>query len=186
VAEELLVRHAAPTLAGLKAGNLISCRTSDGLHLMQQIQSWNQILNGKGVVITILSVRDNLYLLYVHRPNLVTKHLQQQESLRILCPLGYADCPVQEAILHLQERLAQQSDFPHEIGLFLGYPIQDVEAFIQQNGCNGLYDGCWKVYTDLAQAQQTFARYKKCTRLYLEQYRKGKKLEELTVQRKHI
>ena len=35
--------------------------------------------------------------------------------------------------------------------------------------------------TDVDAAQQTFARYKKCTRVYLDQWRRGATLERLTV-----
>ena len=37
-------------------------------------------------------------------------------------------------------------DFPHEIGLLLGYPPEDVSGFIENGGKNFLCSGYWKVY----------------------------------------
>ena len=36
--------------------------------------------------------------------------------------------------------------FPHEMGVLLGYPVEDVRGFMEQNGQNALYQGYWKVY----------------------------------------
>ena len=36
--------------------------------------------------------------------------------------------------------------FPHEMGLLLGYPVEDVTGFMVHGGKNSLYSGYWKVY----------------------------------------
>lgn len=77
--------------------------------------------------------------------------------------------------------LRQDAEFPHEIGLFLGYPPEDVQGFMENKAARHKLAGCWKVYGDVDAAQQTFARYKKCTRVYLDQWRRGATLERLTV-----
>ena len=183
MSDELIIRFAAPTLASLKVGSLISCKTTDIEDLLQSVEQWNIKLNPKGVVVTILQQKKDLYLMYVHRPQLLEQRLMQQDVQHLLCPLGYPLCPLRESLGHLMHRLEHEAQFPHEIGLFLGYPAADVEAFMRNKGCDGKCDGCWKVYTDVQQAKKVFAQYKKCTRLYLEMHKRGKKLEELTVRR---
>ena len=79
------------------------------------------------------------------------------------------------------ERLRGGGGFPDEIGLFLGYPPEDVQGFMENKAARHKLAGCWKVYGDVDAAQQTFARYKKCTRVYLDQWRRGATLERLTV-----
>ena len=49
--------------------------------------------------------------------------------------------------------------FPHELGLLLGYPVEDVLGFIRNEGRNYLYCGYWKVYGDVDAARITFDRY---------------------------
>jgi hypothetical protein len=50
-------------------------------------------------------------------------------------------------------------DFPHEIGLFLGYPLADVEGFIRNQGRNYLLCGMWKVYSRVQVAETAFASF---------------------------
>ena len=47
MSEELLVRHCAPTLAGLKTANLFACRFSDGDALRRCLCCWNRRLMKK-------------------------------------------------------------------------------------------------------------------------------------------
>ena len=47
-------------------------------------------------------------------------------------------------------------EFPHEIGLFLGYPLTDVEGFIRNHGRNYLLCGMWKVYSRVQVAETAF------------------------------
>ncbi|HBP24462.1 MAG TPA: DUF3793 domain-containing protein, partial [Oribacterium sp.] len=72
-------------------------------------------------------------------------------------------------------------EFPHEIGILLGYPLEDVEGFIchKKEGCKCV--GTWKVYGDVQQAKASFHRFERCTTIYQRAWEKGRTLEELTV-----
>ena len=83
--------------------------------------------------------------------------------------------------MHLAKRLSDSAEFPHEIGLFLGYPIVDVIGFIHNKAQNYKYCGLWKVYGDTEQAQKIFELYKKCERIYYEKWSSGRDIERLTV-----
>lgn len=84
-------------------------------------------------------------------------------------------------LVHLRRRLAEGGEFPHEIGLFLGYPPEDVDGFIKNKACGFKCVGCWKVYGDREKAEKTFSRFRKCTEVYYDQWSKGKTIEGLTV-----
>ena len=80
----------------------------------------------------------------------------------------------------LIRRLKESETFPHEIGLFLGYPAVDVRGFIRHGECK--CTGLWKVYeSDVPQAQRTFARCRHCTKAYLQRNREGWDLSKLTI-----
>lgn len=98
------------------------------------------------------------------------------KGLRVL-PCGNPD----RCIIRLMEQLRTAPEFPHEIGLFLGYPPEDVKGFIEQRALHCKCTGWWKVYGDQTEAEQTFARYQKCTDCYLRNWQRGKSLEALTV-----
>ena len=75
----------------------------------------------------------------------------------------------------------ESGEFPHEVGLFLSYPPEDVLGFILNKACNHKCVGCWKVYSDEQAAKCIFRRYKKCSKIYSQQWEQGKSIEQLTV-----
>lgn len=81
----------------------------------------------------------------------------------------------------LSRRLCCEADFPHEIGVFLGYPLYDVVGFIENAGRNFTCCGCWKAYGDPSAAQRHFAQLNKCTTVYLRLFRSGTPIQRLAV-----
>ncbi len=187
--ETVMIEQCAPTLAGLKPANLFRHETRDREQLLRQIAGWNAQLNGKGVQIRIIKecTGCNRYLIYVYRPAKLADTLANPETRAFLASEGYAvpeeigaaEC---EALLvQLAGRLDCESEFPHEIGVFLGYPLEDVVGFITNRGRNFTCCGCWKAYGDAAAARQLFDRLNKCTAVYLRLFHSGTPIFRLAV-----
>lgn len=51
----------------------------------------------------------------------------------------------ERCVAELIRRVRHEEDFPHEIGLFLGYPSEDVSGFIKHGAKNSKCVGTWKV-----------------------------------------
>ena len=177
---ETIVRHCAPTLAGLKVGNLFAYQYTTKADLAQVVWAKNHLLNPKGVYFVILKVEDGTTLILVYRRKALEQIVGQESVQAFLEGFGYTQFEVDVCIQTLQQHL-QCCDFPHEIGVFLGYPLEDVEAFIQNKGANSKCVGCWKVYTNVCDAQRTFRLYKKCTSIYSKKLAEGFDLTRLTV-----
>ena len=179
--EEMIVRYCAPTLAGIKTGAIFTCPFTSQQDIKQSIRSWNKLLRNKGLrIIPLRRQGNNRVLLYVYRPKMLMQDLQNTAACRLLTERGYHCENQQHCILHLMRRLSENEEFPHEIGLFLGYPPEDVRSFIEKTSpCK--CTGCWKVYTDEEAARKTFAKYRKCTAAYQKQYANGKGVERLAV-----
>ena len=120
-------------------------------------------------------------LVYVYRPTQVAAILQRGDVQDFLQSEGYTPGDAESMLAQLSQRLCCEEDFPHEIGVFLGYPLADVIGFIQNRGKNFTACGYWKVYTDPAAAQKAFDRYKKCERIYARCYHNGTPIRQLTV-----
>ena len=58
----------------------------------------------------------------------------------------------------LIRRLQDEAEFPHEIGLFLSYPPEDVQGFIDHHARDFKLSGLWKVYGDEAYARAAGSR----------------------------
>ena len=86
-----------------------------------------------------------------------------------------------ETLCILRKRIIRGAEFPHEIGLFLSYPPEDVRGFIENRAQNFKRAGLWKVYGDEARAEALFRKFKKCTQIYCERWQSGSKMDELAV-----
>lgn len=180
MSEELLIRHCSPTLAGMKTANMFVCKFADATAMRESLRRYNKLLGKKGLRLLPLRFEKGRALIYVYRPSHLSRDLEHCTAARILSERGYCSVTPSRCLAELMKRLEKSGEFPHEIGLFLGYPPEDVCGFIENRDCFKCV-GTWKVYGDAETAEKTFAKYKKCTRVYCEQHAKGRPIERLTV-----
>ena len=76
-------------------------------------------------------------------------------------------------------RMRTSRGFPHEVGLFLGYPPEDVLGFVRNRAKNYKTVGLWKVYGDTQMAQRQFEACRKCTEESISRFKSGASLEQL-------
>ena len=167
MSEEYLVRHCAPTLAGIKTANLFTCPCRNREKLLAFVRRTNAKLVRKGLRILPLRFSEEKAL------------MSDSTAADILQQRGYCTGSCEKCVGQLAKKLRLEEEFPHEIGLFLGYPPEDVCGFLENRTCKCV--GCWKVYGDEAAAKKKFAQYKKCTSVYWNQWTKRKDIERLTV-----
>ncbi len=177
----MVIRHGAPTLAGLKTGNMFTCRYPDRAAMTSALREWNRRLRSKGVRVIPLRYRDGEALIYFYRPAMLKRDMKDRQACTLLEGCGYRVENCNGCIARLRQRLSENGEFPHEVGLFLGYPPEDVDGFIRHNACGCKCIGCWKVYGDKDRAEKLFSRYKRCTEIYRDQWSKGTSIERLTV-----
>lgn len=178
--DRVLVKHCSPTLAGLKTGNLFSVSGRTKEELCRELRQLNRRIIMKGVRAIPIRQRGDRSLIYVYRPKALERDLKRAEAEKILREKGYRTDSANLCVAELAARM-EAEEFPHEIGLFLGYPPQDVKGFIEQgpNGCR--LSGCWKVYGDTDAAEKQFEKIRKCRRIYRSMHLGGCPLERLTV-----
>lgn len=179
--ERLLIRHCSPTLAGIKTANLFNWYFLLIDELAVQLEEVNEKLNSKGIYVEVLSIRKSSALILAYRNGSLTADLNKNGVAEFLSAYGYRNTSVGYAIGRLKKRLAGQCGFPHEIGLFLGYPLEDVTGFINNAGKNSKCVGCWKVYCNEHETVKLFERYKRCTDVYRRMFAGGHSIVQLTV-----
>lgn len=95
---------------------------------------------------------------------------------------------LEETLVYLKNRLDSYrqkkvmglgSDFPHEIGLILGYPAADVEEYIRNNGENYILCGYWKVYRNAEEAVQIFDSFSRIRREAVRLFFAGQPLKDI-------
>lgn len=181
MSDDILVRYCSPTIAGLKTGSMFSYCFKNDTDKKETVRRLNQSLGKKGLRVIPLKQTNNRTLLYVYRPSKLEKDLKSESAREILDQFGYKSDAYGQCIARLVKRIKKTDSFPHEVGLFLGYPPEDVSGFINNKAANCKCCGWWKVYGDEQKAQKTFEKYTKCTRLCCSLIAKGCSVEQLAV-----
>ncbi len=178
--EHLTVYHCAPTLAGLKMANLFCCSYASAQALETGINNLKHVLGAKGLKLKVIKSCSKKCQIYIYRQHLLLKALQQDDVAMFLQKYNYPK-DVDMALEHLKTRFSSCEDFPHELGIFLGYPLNDVLGFIKHGGKNFVCAGCWKAYHNGDKAKKLFNTYNKCRQVYIKCYENGMSISKLTV-----
>lgn len=179
--ERMLIENCSPTLSSLKSANLFTIQDMKEEDLLAQINYWNEVLNEKGITILLMKQKPGWALLYVCRKQQIRECLEKEEITTFLAAYGYTEMNVDAALNRLKERLNRSEGFPHEIGIFLDYPVEDVKGFIKNAGRNYKCRGCWKVYCNECETVRLFAKYEKCREVYRQLWGSGFSIQRLTV-----
>ena len=154
-----LIYAAAPVLAGVKPAVLVSLRRC-GQH------RWTKAAAGfcgaTGLRVRELYTTPNARHVLVYDPYALSATLRDENACEILYHYSYpAITELATCLAHLKARCqgcGKGNPFPHEIGIFLGYPPADVSAFIRFSGKEYLCCNHWKVYHDEHGAREIFQR----------------------------
>ena len=157
--ETLIIYHGAPTLQGVKPANLINLRL-EGRDIKSLWPCCKERLTQElGVQIREIKQSDENLLILVYRPELLLPRFFCRGAQELLARYQY---PTQTPCLEKWlDRLIQrfQEETPHEVGIFLGYPAQDVCEFIRRSGACSKASGLWKVYGNIGLARRKFRKY---------------------------
>lgn len=160
----------APLLTGIKVSNLLIVPHSKQRAVTARFQK-------TALSCCPLCVTDEkaTFLLY-HKEKLL-QYLEDDASREILRLTGYLSYDLEEILRELSARycdyIKYRQVFPHEIGVFLGYPVEDVLGFINNQGRNYLYIGYWKVYGNLTEAMHLFEKYRQAKQLVIRMISQG-------------
>ncbi len=184
ITERELIEHCSLTLSSLKTASLFAVKVESEYSLNYDILFWNAKFSKTGVKLRLIKIGKKSALVYMYRHDMLTSDLSDPRASEILSKYGYEGLGVDLAINRLSQRLSTYEEFPHEIGLFLGYPPEDVEGFICNKGKNCLLCRYWKVYGNENEALLRFAKYDKCKAAYKKLWKEGRDIILLTVKRR--
>lgn len=174
----LLAIHCAPILSGSKAANIMTVT----VHEFDRI---GYLLQGTGIRYRFLKTKGDKGILYLYREKRLRQYLEQEEIQEFLSEYGYDEVNIAKMLNLLSKRIQMYNDqdavFPHEIGVFLEYPLGDVKGFLANEGKNFMYSGYWKVYQDLQGAVRRFTQYDMERELTIQALMQGKTIREIVL-----
>lgn len=150
---------AAPTIAREKASSLVAFNNNNKRNLYKFWEKYKKEIevefpfkfyelknNNKGAVVL------------VYNEEKLNRILLEEKNLNFLKRFGYKkNMNIKECLNLLSSRY--ENACPHEIGIFLGYPIDDVIEFIDCPNKQCLMFGYWKVYHNPEKAKDIFKKY---------------------------
>lgn len=160
-------------LSGIKPSNLLiysnQCEGCISEELKNTGAEHMKLYNGEKESVSIIFNREKLI-----------KSLLNKENIQFISQYGYESFEVDDVIERLSIRYTEfreeKSEFPHEMGIVLGYPLEDVSGFIENNGKNYLCSGYWKVYKNAEEKIRLFKTYKNIKKYFVEQIENGKQI----------
>lgn len=163
-----LAFHSAEVLEGIKPANLITMHDRDhtcGRNLYRLWEGYaEQLLVSSGLHAHVLSDCGRRRLVLLYSPLLLGTLVQRPNVRNFLHKAGY---PPYEGVSQALETLTQRVEgdaFPHEIGLFLGYPLKDVAGFMGWAAIPYSSDGPWRIYGDPSRSLCLANCHKACRR----------------------
>lgn len=171
-----LAMQCAPMLSGVKISNLL-VTTEDKKGLVKRLFQ-NSQFKAK-----LIYKREQKFIFLVYREEELTDYISGTKEAELMRALGYEQTKLEDILDEFAQRfqsyMEQRGEFPHEMGLLLEYPIEDVMGFIHNQGKNYLYTGYWKVYGNLQKALDTFEQYKQAKEQMLRMVAHGVSMERI-------
>mgnify|MGYP001416524386 FL=1 len=152
----LVAHNAAPTIGKVKPSSLVVFKKTMRRDLFSNWERYKyDIASSLNVNFYELKrTEDSVYVLFYDYIKL-NNVFRNTENMAFLNRFGYSDkMNIYEALSLLKKRYEQAC--PHEIGIFLGYPVSDVFDFIECPNKECLMRGYWKVYNDIEYAKEVF------------------------------
>lgn len=175
--DRLLAAYCSPALAGIKPANLVSCDRVLYPDLPETLETYREAFAPRGMRFEIVCSCHARYLLLVYNEAQLSRYMQNARVQKVLRHFGYpAGSSLPELLAVLRQRISCSDGFPHEIGLFLGYPIEDVVGFIRYSGRGCKLSGYWKVYGDAEAASRLFDRLSQVCRAVTKRVEQGESL----------
>ena len=140
-------------------------------------------LHNTNISLIILCTCKKRHLVMVYRAKELEEHLRSKEVSDYLREFGYRRDDFISNLIRLQQRMNgfynKMKEFPHEVGVFLGYPICDIKGFLENKGERYLHSGYWKIYGNLEETRKKFLSYDEAREIAIDEFLSGRELESI-------
>lgn len=175
----MLAIHCSPVLRGIKAANSITVNINESSNI-------SRLLAETGISYRFFRTMENKGMLYVYRKKVIMNYLTSEEVRNFLKGYGYQNDCLSGMLDRLSDRLRLYGEgrisFPHEIGVFLEYPLDDVKGFLANNGKHSYCSGYWKVYHNVQEALKKFRQYDEERECVIKEIIEGKTIRDIVLE----
>lgn len=142
------------TLMGVKPASILSIRAAECLDVCKK-----NFLKDSPLAFVIIRDANGGKQIFLYHKERLGKVLQDNRVRRYLTALGYPPDGTTDGFVRVLAKKLRGGDFPHEIGIFLGYPLKDVYGFM---GAKIPYRKTmgWRMYGDIRASEAAYHSFR--------------------------
>lgn len=156
-----LAIHCAPLLFGLRISLFLVVTES-------QAERLKDISAGTNLSYSVICEKDGKKSILLYSKRKLEEYFENECVKEMLKKLGYDKKELGDLICdfsrNYQSYMEGERNFPDEMGIFLGYPPEDVKGYMENSGNNFLCSGYWKVYENVKAKTELFEKMEQAKR----------------------
>jgi hypothetical protein len=157
--ENFLIYNASLVIAGVKPASTIALKKIN----KRLYDSWcsfgKSFIDKLNLYFIELRESNESIILMIYDKNLLHKSIDTEQNINFLINLGYNHEVEVNNYLNTLKHRYEKYHCPHELGIFLGIPFEDVKDFMECTSKRCLMCGYWKVYNNRRAAIEIFEKY---------------------------
>lgn len=159
----------APVVSGFKPSSTVTLKKKSKEYLVW-INYKKAFMKKIGLDYIVLREDENAIILLVYSKQSLEKIINSKKVKKFLVKLGYTInlnfniSDILDVLVYRYEKI----HCPHELGIFLGIPLDDVIDFMECKEKKCLICGYWKVFNDFDNAIEIFNNYNKSKEVVLD------------------
>ena len=174
---QIIIRSSSPTFCNIKAANMFFVKNE--IFSKKDFDAWKETFFSYGLMAFSAQISETSTAIIVLNVCWVRKILADVFVQAYLSEKEYHTSSAFDFVEELFFRMKNNSGFPHEVGVILGYPVEDVIEFENHQGHDCKYCGSWKSYSDIENAKDCHCRFTECSRLCKQWYDEGYSINQI-------
>ena len=179
--ETFLVYNLSLVIAGIKPAITVTIKKNN----QKLYNSWNDFgscfLDNIDLKFIELRESNDSIIAMIYDEYMLEKELSQKSHMEFLFNLGYPSNASISDYLNILKNRYEKYHCPHELGLFLGIPFEDVKDFMECTTKKCLFCGYWKVYNNGNKAKEIFNKYDKVEEYTMKNMLRGNSSRDLAL-----
>lgn len=177
--EKFLLFNSSLVIADIKPSVTVNIKKNQGMNYKNWLKYGGEFLRRINLNYITLKEDENALILLIYKEELLKDHIFQEKNREFLSKIGYANVNCIDYYTKLLRIRYKIYRCPHELGVFLGIPVEDVIDFMDCTKKKCLGCGYWKIYNNYDEAIKTFKKYDEIKNKTISNLIKGIPIEKI-------
>lgn len=175
---QIFIRYSSQTICGIKPANLFTVSAKE---LSRKIlTTWENIASKQKLILRAFEISNKTMMIFIYNSKWIQDILSNSSIQNYMSSKKFSSPHnVEKSMEELIFRLKEKNEFPHEVGIFLGYPLEDVIKFEENKGKFCKYCGYWKSYSNPEEARKCCDLYRDCCQMCTQWFDEGYSIPQI-------